>query len=57
MKPNPEGQREVVLEMIFELVESLLPEHDKAMPIDAEHRIEEIHRALSYALGLPIEDH
>ena len=55
-KPNPEGQREVILEMVYELVESFLPENDKGMPLDVESRVDDIYRALSYALGRPVDD-
>ena len=55
-KPNPQGQREVILQMVYELVESFLPEDDKAMPPEVESRVDDIHRALSYALGLSADD-
>jgi len=54
-RPDPEGQRDLILTMIFELVESFLPENDKAMPPDAEHRVADIHRQISYALQIQPE--
>lgn len=55
-RPDPHGQRDLILTMIFELVESLLPDDDKAMPPDAEHRVANIHRQISYALQIQPED-
>jgi hypothetical protein len=54
-RPEPFGQREIIMEMVYELVESTLPEDNKAMTLDMERRVDVIHHALSYALQIPVE--
>lgn len=49
-RPDPEGQRAVIMEMVNGLAESLVPGD---VPVEAEHRIVAIQHALNYALGLP----
>jgi hypothetical protein len=52
---SPAMQREIILDMVYDLCSDLLPEDDKSMPPAAEHKIEAIHRRLSYALGIDAE--
>jgi hypothetical protein len=55
--PAPEGQREILVEMIYGIVSSLLPQDNQTVPLETERLIDEMYCALSYALGLPLGDH
>jgi hypothetical protein len=51
----PAMQREMIIDLIYELCSDLLPEDDKSLPPEVEHKIVAIHRYISYALGIDPE--
>jgi len=53
---NLPAQRDIIIEMMFNLIQSLLPEDSDGLSADAEHKMMEIYSALSYALQIPEED-
>jgi len=53
---NLPAQRDIIMEMIFNMIKTLLPEDTDGMPPDLEQRIVEIYAALSYALQIPEDD-
>ena len=49
---SPEAQHEIIMRMVFEVCESLLPEGADWLPAEAEHQIAAIDQRLRYALRL-----
>jgi hypothetical protein len=39
--------------MVFDLIQSLLPEESDGMPPEVERQVDGISRAISHALGIP----
>jgi hypothetical protein len=50
---NPYAEREDIVNMVFDLVQRLLPEDADGMPPEIEHHVAHISRAISEALGIP----
>jgi hypothetical protein len=53
---NLPAQREIIMDMLFDLIRSLTPEDSLGLTKDTEERAVEIYDALSYALQIPRED-
>jgi hypothetical protein len=49
---SPEVRREIIMEMVWELAESLEPLDGAWLSLDAQNRVVEIDRVLTTALGL-----
>jgi hypothetical protein len=49
---NPYAEREDIVNMVFDLVQSLLPK-DSGMPPEVERQVDGVSRAISHALGIP----
>jgi hypothetical protein len=49
---SPEVRREIIMEMVWELAESLEPQDGTWLSLDAQNRVVEIDRVLTSALGL-----
>jgi hypothetical protein len=54
--PDPRAQRQIVMDMVYEIVIELLPEDDKSVPIEVEKKIDTLYHALSYGLGLEADE-
>ncbi len=50
------AHREIIIEMIFNLIVSLQPEDSNGFSKDTEERVMEIYQELSFALNLPPEE-
>lgn len=55
-KPDPSAQRQIVMDMLYDIVTDLLPEDDKSVPIEIEKKIDTLYHALSYALGVDADE-
>lgn len=54
--PDPRAQRQIVMDMVYEIVSELLPEDDKSVPLPIEKKIDTLYHALSYSLGLDADE-
>ena len=50
---NPCAEREDIVNMVFDLIQSLLPEDSDGKPPEVERQVDGISRAISHALGIP----
>ena len=50
------AHRDIIMEMIFNLIMSIQPEDSNGFSTDTENRVMEIYHELSYSLKLPPEE-
>lgn len=54
-KPDPVAQRAIIMEMVFELAESLSPQDGTWLSAETEHKVAAVDRALCHALKISPE--